>query len=116
MNENLDQVPDPGAIRRLALAAVTGDFQYLAQHSAGRLTAEMLREAVLDYGHPLSPILSDDIGRVDVYESRVDPDVHWVVEVTLRDDDGFNDLTLSVEVTKTASGEVTTRVADFHVL
>jgi hypothetical protein len=51
-----------------------------------------------------------------VYEGSADAGARWVVEVTLRDDDDFNDLTLTIEMVTSESGHTTTVVTDLHVL
>jgi len=79
-------------------------------------TADLFRAAVEQYGHRLTSMTADSWERAVVYPGGNGHVTRFVTEVSLPDEDGYGDLTLTLETNVTPDGATTTRAVDLRVL
>jgi hypothetical protein len=94
---------------------VVGNYTGLeADGRAGRLTAAMLEQGVMEYGRTLIDMPYEAIRNVDVYPLQGETNA-WNVDIVLPTVEGEDELTLQVLVESRPEG-VHVEITDLHVL
>jgi hypothetical protein len=103
-------------IRRLVADLASGRYgDIVADGRGGRLSADDLERAVVEYGRKLIPLPEEGIPLVDFYAHDADPGAASLDVPLWTEEEGRSDLTLSIAVTQTR-GLCRVEIDDLRVL
>jgi hypothetical protein len=114
----LDQRKLGRTLNRIGQLLVAGDYEGLARlTNSQRLTADELRQAVLDYGRRLVPPPQDTWSTRSTVEIEDTVPEAWSVYVDLwTAEEGRSDLTLELTIRDSAADTYTVEIDNLHVL
>ena len=107
-----------GLMRQIVRWLVDRDFEAIEKYSRGRrLSADMIRGAVDDYGRTLIMPPDATFSNLDVIEVQTAAVPTWAVGVDLwTKEEGRSDLTLECTVIDSGGKELDAEIDDLHVL
>lgn len=105
-------------VRQLLKWLVTGDFAAIDRHTNGvRLSADLISDAISEYGHKLVMPPPEVFENIDVIEVIGTSPKRWSVRFDLwTEDEGRSDLTLECTLIDSEAGLLEAEVDNIHVL
>lgn len=120
--ETNEMIPNEPKLRatvaQLLVWLVAGDYAAIERFTAGvRLTADLLRQAISDYGRTLVMPPASELDQLDAIEIDGSSPRAWSVQVALWTlEEGRNDLSLECTLTEGPGELLAAEVDNLHVL